>query len=169
MKKITSVLVATLILSACAGTPSKSDSTQAKGQAPEAGTQATMSQADIDAQKLADQLQQLKSKSVYFDFDSASVKNEYKDVVKQQADFVKAHGNDVVTVEGNCDERGSTEFNLALGEKRASAVRKELGFLGVNAVQVKVVSFGEEKPRMTCHEEKCWKENRRADFSHNLH
>ncbi|MGB8410375.1 MAG: OmpA family protein, partial [Gallionella sp.] len=86
----------------------------------------------------------------------------------KQAAFLKAHNNDVVTIEGNCDERGSPEYNLALGDRRADAARKSLEILGVPETQIKVVSFGLEKPRLTCHEERCWKENRRDDFVHKL-
>jgi peptidoglycan-associated lipoprotein len=68
-------------------------------------------------------------------------------------------------LEGNADERGSREYNLALGQNRAEAVKHALQLLGVPDSQVEVVSFGEEKPRSTCHEEKCWAENRRVDVS----
>lgn len=128
----------------------------------------TLSQAEIDARNLAEQQLELKNKSVYFDFDKSAVKSGYRNIIQQQANFIKSHGNDSVSVEGNCDERGSSKYNLALGERRANAVRKELETLGVSASQIKTVSFGKEKPRLTCHEEKCWKENRRVDFVHQL-
>ena len=168
MKKIVSVIAASLILSACASTSGKGGSAQSGSQAAMANeTQAkALSQAEIDTQKLAEQLQALKSQSVYFDLDRSNVKPEYSKVVSQQAQFIKSHGSDTVTLAGNCDERGSGEYNLALGEKRADAVRKELELSGVAAGQIRTVSFGEEKPRATCHEEKCWKENRRVDFDH---
>ena len=169
MKKIVSVIAVSLVLSACASTPGKGDSAQSGSQAATANNEAqakTLAQTEIDAQKLAEQLQTLKSQSVYFDLDSSNIKPEYSKVVSQQAQFIKSHGSDTVTLEGNCDERGSGEYNLALGEKRADAVRKELELSGIAASQIKTVSFGEEKPRATCHEEKCWKENRRVDFDH---
>ncbi len=71
-------------------------------------------------------------------------------------------------MEGNADERGSAEYNLALGDRRANAVRKNLELLGIPTAQIKTLSFGEEKPRLLCHEEKCWQENRRDDFVHKL-
>ena len=110
------------------------------------------------------QLQELQKKSVYFDFDKFDVKAEYRDVIQQQSDYVKANPSSV-TVEGNADERGSSEYNLALGNKRAAAVAKMMGVLGVKRDQINVVSFGEEKPRTTCHDETCWAENRRVDFN----
>ena len=109
----------------------------------------------------------MQKKSVYFDFDKYVVEPVYRDVVQQQADFIKDHGNEAVTLKGNADERGSDEYNLALGEKRASDVRKDLELLGVPEKRITILSLGEEKPRLTCHEESCWKENRRVDFVYN--
>ncbi len=174
MKSLMTVIAACLVLAACASTPKTSPPQAAQPetkpvvQPPAAVQTAIPSQAEISARKLAEQLQDLKNKSVYFDFDKSIVKPEYRDTVQQQADFIKSHGNDTVTLEGNCDERGSSEYNLALGDRRATAVRKTLEILGVYAIQMKTVSFGEEKPRLTCHAEECWKENRRVDFDHNL-
>ena len=122
----------------------------------------------MEAEKLAAEVQDIQKQSVYFDFDQSVIKPEYRDVIQQQAEFAKAHNNDMVTVQGNADERGSEEYNLALGERRANASKKMLELLGVPAAQITTVSFGEEKPRLTCHEEKCWKENRRDDFVHKM-
>lgn len=109
-------------------------------------------------------LQHTQKDSVYFDFDSFNIKPEYMKVIQQQAGLLNAnHGS--VTLEGNSDERGSAEYNLALGDKRAYTVRKSLELLGVKGTRIDVVSFGEEKPRSSCHEEKCWSENRRVDFN----
>ena len=171
------VLVSILVLlTACASTPKndspasqpgKTDSSSAKSNS-DAIKNAEIESTRLAAEKLAAEMRDLQKKSVYFDFDKSELKPEYRDVVQQQAVFLKAHKNDVVTVEGNADERGSAEYNLALGDRRANAARKNLEQLGVLATQIKTVSFGEEKPRLTCHEEKCWKENRRDDFSHKL-
>lgn len=117
---------------------------------------------------VSDQIQQLGQESVYFDLDRSNVKNEYHTAIKHQAEFVKAHSNDTVTLAGNCDERGSAEYNLALGDRRAVAVKKQLLALGVAKGQIKTVSNGKENPRLACPEEKCWKENRRVDFEHKL-
>ncbi len=105
--------------------------------------------------------------SIYFDFDQSAVKSQFKDVVGQQAEWLKSHPADTVTLEGNADERGSAEYNLALGDRRAAAVRSALVTLGVSEKRTKGVSYGKEKPKATCHEEKCWAENRRVDFVHN--
>ena len=172
MKKIAVILVS-LLVAACASTQ-KADTSQAaqrmrkmQPQLP-APPHPAAAEAEVSASKLKAETEALQKQSVYFDFDKYVVKSEFQATVKQQAEFLKSHGNDVVTLQGNCDERGSAEYNLALGSERAQAVEKNLEILGVPASQIKVVSFGEEKPRLTCHEEKCWKENRRVDFVHDL-
>lgn len=102
--------------------------------------------------------------SVYFDFDKFDVKSQYQPNVKAFADYLKADTAAKLVVEGNADERGTTEYNLALGQKRAAAVRKSLGAMGVPANRVEAISNGEEKPRAKGHDEADWTENRRADM-----
>ena len=125
-----------------------------------------------DAQALAARLRQqaadLDSKSVFFDFDAFVVKPTYDGLLHAQADFLKANPGTRLTVQGNTDERGGSEYNLALGQKRAEAVRKSLTLLGVSGDRVEATSFGKEKPRAACHEESCWSQNRRDDFVHAL-
>ena len=170
MKKI-AVVLASLLIAACATAPKSAPPQTAltgdkAASSTENTTTATVSAAEIESKKLAAEIQKLQQQSVYFDYDKFSVKAEYQDVIQKQAQFIKDHKNDVVTLEGNADERGSNEFNLALGDERAKAVKKELEMLGVPSTQIKVISLGDEKPRLSCHEEKCWKENRRDDFVH---
>jgi len=106
----------------------------------------------------------LAKRSVYFDFDRFEVKPEFTSTVEAHGRYLATNKNRRVTVEGNADERGSREYNLALGQKRAEAVKSRLTLLGVSDGQVDTVSFGEEKPRATGHDEKSWAENRRADI-----
>jgi len=186
MKKIAIVSVL-LLLAACSSTPkidsspvsqpSKTNISPAISQTAEKNTSVSsaVSSADIEARRLADEASKLESEmrelqrqSIYFDFDKYVVKPEYRNAIQQQAAFIKAHKNDIVTVEGNADERGSSEYNLALGDKRANVARKNFELLGIPGDQIKTVSFGEEKPRLSCHTEKCWQENRRDDFVHKL-
>ena len=82
----------------------------------------------------------------------------------EQAKVAIIYPKDHITVQGNCDERGSSEYNVALGQRRADEVKEHLVMLGVPAARIETVSFGKEKPRELCHQEKCWAENRRADF-----
>lgn len=160
-----------LMLSACASAPkpttaeqSSQDMATDKVPAGSAAETAIAGSADVVSGDLNSQLQALQQKSVYFDFDEFVVKPEYQGVIEQQADFMKSHANVAVTLEGNADERGSGEYNLSLGSKRAYAVRKSLEVMGIPSRRIETVSLGEEKPRLTCHEEQCWKENRRTDF-----
>ncbi len=101
--------------------------------------------------------------SVYFDFDKYDVKSEYKPVVKKHVDAVKNDKRKIV-IQGNTDERGGSEYNLALGQKRAQAVRKTMSLQGVSSKRIEVVSFGKEKPKAKGHDEASWAENRRADI-----
>jgi len=164
------VVLATLAITACstvskvttAETPSQ-EATANNGQPPGAET-STIRSADVDSSNLAAQLDEMNRQSVYFDFGDTVIKPEYRELIQKQAEFMKAHANAVVTLEGNADERGSSEYNLALGDRRANAVRNALELIGVPDSQIKTVSLGEEHPRLTCHEEQCWKENRRTDF-----
>jgi peptidoglycan-associated lipoprotein len=174
MKKI-SILLCSLLMAACASTPkiessntSASTKTTVAEKNSDADTQA-LTAAEVESKRLTAEkaeLQALQKQSVYFDLDKFAIKGEYQQVVQKHAEYIKSHANDVVTLEGNADERGSQEYNLALGENRAASVKKGLEILGVAGNKVKTVSYGEEKPRLQCHEEKCWTENRRVDFSH---
>lgn len=127
---------------------------------------AEVSVGDLTQSARAAAQQGLQDKSVYFDFDTFVVKPEYRDLLQQHAEILKAHPKDTVTLEGNADERGSPEYNLAIGSKRAHAVKVQLTLLGIAGSRIQEVSFGEEKPRATCHEESCWKKNRRVDFAY---
>lgn len=104
------------------------------------------------------------ARQVFFDLDQYTVKPEYQDVVQATADFLKSKPKVRVIIQGNTDERGSSEYNLSLGQKRAEAVRRALGVLGVADDRIEAVSFGEEKPMAECHNESCWSKNRRADI-----
>lgn len=101
--------------------------------------------------------------SIYFDYDKFEIKSEYQPTITAFANYLKADVKARLVIEGNADERGTTEYNLALGQKRAEAVSKALRVLGVAANRVEAVSNGEEKPRAKGSTEAAWAENRRAD------
>lgn len=103
---------------------------------------------------------------VYFDYDSYTVKPEYQSVVDGHARFLRANPARRVALEGHTDQRGGREYNLALGQKRAEAVRRALTLLGVNDGQLEAVSFGKEKPAVEGSGENVWAENRRVEFSY---
>lgn len=106
----------------------------------------------------------LSKRSIYFDYDSNVVKDDYRAVIEAHAAYLVAHKDAKVTLQGNTDDRGSREYNLALGQRRAEAVRKALSVLGVGDAQMEAVSFGEEKPRAVGETEQAYTENRRADI-----
>ena len=106
----------------------------------------------------------LSKRSIYFDYDSNVVKDEFRPVVAAHAKYLGQHRTTRVRIEGNTDERGSREYNLALGQRRADAVREMMQVLGAAPGQIETVSFGEEKPRAQGSDERSWAENRRADI-----
>jgi peptidoglycan-associated lipoprotein len=106
----------------------------------------------------------LANRSVYFDYDSFVVREDGKPVVANHSGYLTKNTNRKVLIQGNTDERGGTEYNLALGQKRAEAVRRAMASLGVSENQMEAVSLGEEKPKATGSDEAAWAENRRADI-----
>ncbi|NDC60566.1 MAG: peptidoglycan-associated lipoprotein Pal [Betaproteobacteria bacterium] len=104
------------------------------------------------------------TKVIYFDYDSYMVKAEFQSAIEGHAQFLKANPRAKLSLEGHTDERGGREYNLALGQKRADAVRQSLSLLGVTAAQVETVSFGEEKPAVAGSDEAAFSKNRRAEF-----
>ncbi len=113
---------------------------------------------------LKDPRSPLSKRSVYFDFDSFVIKDEYKPLVDAHAKFLVSNPKIKMLIQGNADERGSREYNLALGQKRADAVRRSLMVLGAKEEQIESVSLGEEKPKNSGHDEAAWAENRRGDI-----
>ena len=102
--------------------------------------------------------------SVYFDYDQHDIKPEQRAVIEENAKYLRENPNLKARIEGNADERGSREYNLALGQRRAEVVMKTLNLLGIPSSRMEAVSFGEEKPRRTGHDEASWAENRRGDL-----
>lgn len=103
-------------------------------------------------------------KSFYFDFDSYTVKSSDQSLINSHAQFLNSNKNQKVVIQGNTDDLGTTEYNLALGQKRSDAVRKLLSLLGVSEAQMEAVSFGKEKPKSTSNDDAGRAENRRADI-----
>ena len=101
---------------------------------------------------------------VFFDYDKYDIRAEAQQSLQQAAAFLKQHANLNFTIEGHCDERGSTEYNLALGDKRANSTKSALVQNGVNASRIRTISYGKEKPFCTESNEQCWQQNRRAHF-----
>lgn len=104
-------------------------------------------------------------KDLFFDYDKYDLRSSDQATVSADASFFKQHANLRFVIEGHCDERGSTEYNMALGDNRAEAAKKQLISMGVDPSRIKVVSYGKEKPFCTAEEESCFEQNRRAHFS----
>ncbi len=168
---------ALLFVAACATTPveetksapvadkSATPPAPAPAPAPDSRTVAKAEPAKTSPiDPLSDPNSPLAKRSIYFDFDSFVVKTEYQPTVEAHGRFLVANKGRRATIEGNADERGSREYNLALGQKRADAVKSRLVLLGVTDGQLETISFGEERARAQGHDEASWAENRRADL-----
>lgn len=155
-----------LVLSACSSTPINDTSNTAAGNQAAQPTSDARSVATVNTatDPLNDPKGALAKRSVYFDYDSYLVKDEAKPVAEAHAKYLTSNKGRNIVIQGNTDERGGTEYNLALGQKRAEAVRKSLTALGVQESQMEAVSFGKEKPKAQGSDEAAWAENRRADI-----
>lgn len=149
---------------------SDADANQAKTAAvPSTSSDTSASKTDANANAnandpLNDASSVLAKRSIYFDLDSYVVKDEYKSVIDAHGKYLISRPDRKIFIQGNTDERGGSEYNLALGQKRADAVRRALSLQGVPDSQMEAVSFGKEKPRAQGSSEEAWKENRRADI-----
>lgn len=168
--KIIALLVASVALISACSTPvkleqtpvqDKSDTTQVT-KTDETRTVNTVKATTLDP--LNDPQGVLAKRSVYFDYDSYVVKDEFKSLIEAHAKYLVGKKDRKILIQGNTDERGGREYNLALGQKRAEAVRKALSLLGVPEAQMEAVSLGKEKPKATGSDEASWAENRRSDI-----
>lgn len=170
--KLLLVVTASLVLAACSSHNTKKDSAQTGARVEDrgaAGANGAASQGLADEGAAAggalnDPNSPLAVRVIYFDYDSANIRADFNDTVAAHAAYLAANPNTVVTVEGHADERGSREYNLALGERRSLAVRKQLVLLGASANQIKTVSYGEERPAVDGHDEASYEKNRRAEL-----
>lgn len=143
---------------------SPSSSAQASPARPMTGVSTPASQPGKTADPLKDPANSLSRRSVYFDFDKSLVRNADRPLLEAHAKYLRDHSTAQLTIQGNTDERGSREYNLALGQLRAEATKRLMTLLGAAGRQVETVSFGEEKPRCTTSDESCWAQDRRADL-----
>lgn len=176
MKKIVTSVILLNLLAACASQQPKAPVVEAPvapvpapvaapaPAAPAAVAPAPVAQIAVDP--LNDPASILAKRSVYYPFDVAVVQDSDKPVVQAHAKYLSEHANRKVRLEGNCDERGSNEYNLALGQRRADGVQKMLTLGGAKDSQIETVSYGEEKPKATGHDEASWSQNRRTDLNY---
>ena len=168
MKTSLAALLLTGLVAGCA-TQSTDESSPAPAPAPTAmGTssspRATSSGGIFGSRNAGAVMPQ--ARSVYYEFDRSEIKADSTKVIDANAQYLREHPELKVKVEGNADERGSREYNLALGQRRSDAVKQMLQLLGAKAEQVESVSFGEEKPRCSEAAESCWAQNRRGDIAY---
>ena len=154
LKSFGMVMVLALALGMGAGCAKKNTEVSNVEPAPVASTSAV----DVAAQKITDGV-------VYFDFDKYDIKAEYRSMLQEKADLMKQYPSIRVRIEGNCDERGTQEYNLALGERRARAAYEYMIRLGVPAAQLDVISYGKERPAVEGTGEAVWSKNRRDEFN----
>ena len=167
MKKVLFSALALALMYGCASTPeTKPAEPQAAPAQPPA---APPSSAVQPIQPSAVQSESLKDgtlgkRSVYYDLDKYDIKAEFRPLLQAHGKYLAEHRNAKMLIQGNCDERGSREYNIALGQRRSEGVKRMLVLMGATDSQVEPVSLGEEKPRCTEHAEGCWSQNRRSDM-----
>ena len=172
MKRVYLSLIFASLLSACASDPATTqtsvpveDRTQT-AQVPKTQPVDTrpLAPSSQSANPLKDPNNVLSKRSVFYDLDSFDVKAEYKAMIEAHGRYLADNPKVKLLLQGNTDDRGSREYNLSLGSKRAEGVKKMFSVLGAKEEQMEAVSFGEEKPRADCAEESCWSQNRRTDI-----
>jgi peptidoglycan-associated lipoprotein len=175
MKKAALTLVVAAALAGCASQEAKQETPVADRStsvaAPTATTQPGSNTSparpqNVTGNPLSDPSNILSKRSVYFDYDSNAVKDEYRGLVQAHSRYLGDKRDSRIRIEGNCDERGSREYNLALGQRRAESVKKVMTVLGVSDGRIETVSYGEEKPVAAGHDEQAWSQNRRADIKY---
>ena len=173
MKRLIIPTLLALLVAGCSSTPDTAEQTGAPVDSRGAndGKIATVTAGNMDSRKLPPELTDPKSilskRSVYFDYDKFDVKSDYTALVTAHAKFLAGNRQFKMLVQGNTDDRGSREYNLALGQKRADSIKKMLTMLGAREDQVEAVSLGEEKPKSEGANEAAWAQNRRGDMLYN--
>ena len=166
MKKIILSILLAGLLASCASKEAKEEATTGTGTAKV--EEITVTEGQVPIQQPQPKPSALRAipaeRSIYFDFDKSIITDQYRPVVQANAQYLANTSSARITIQGNCDERGSREYNLGLGQRRADAEKHAMTVLGVSKGQIETVSFGKEKPKCTEHSESCWSQNRRADI-----
>ncbi len=158
MKKLNLVLMLCIIaMFAMSGSACSKKNVNPNGQENSNSSLGNVAEIDVAAQTITDGV-------IYFDFNQYDISPEYQAILNQKATIMKQYPSIRVRIEGNCDERGTQEYNLALGERRARAAYEYMVLLGVNPNQIEIISYGKERPAVAGSGEQTWALNRRADF-----
>jgi peptidoglycan-associated lipoprotein len=174
MKKLVISIVLVNLLAACASEKPKEPEAAAPESAPVATAPVAAPEAVpapapapvVAVDPLNDPANILAKRSIYYPFDVSAVQDADKPIVLAHAKYLSEHPDLKIRVEGNADERGSNEYNLALGQRRAEGVKKMLVLGGAKSSQIETASYGEEKPKATGHDEAAWSQNRRSDIKY---
>jgi peptidoglycan-associated lipoprotein len=173
MSKLLAFVVTAALLAGCASTPLQEPKAGVEDRTPTTSVpaQPAVTAVTPDTPKgdqlpnaLKDPNNILSKRSLYYEYDKYDVKDEYKPLLQAHARYLAQNRNAKMLIQGNCDERGSREYNIALGQKRADGVKKLLLLMGAQESQIESVSLGEEKPRCTASTEDCYSQNRRSDM-----
>jgi len=170
MRKILLAATLTIVLAGCQSTPEAEkpagveDRTPGAATKPPAAATRPVAPTTLGGNPLKDPSSILSKRTIYFDFDRDDIKAEFVPVVEAHGKYLRENRGAKMLIQGNADERGSREYNLALGQRRSEAVKKRLMVLGATEVQIESVSLGEEKPACVEHDEGCWYKNRRGDM-----
>jgi peptidoglycan-associated lipoprotein len=170
MRKILLAATMTIVLAGCQSTPEAEKPAGVEDRTPGAGTggpSATtqpVKPGSMSGNPLKDPSSILSKRTIYFDFDRDDIKPEFVPIVEAHGKYLRENRGAKLLIQGNADERGSREYNLALGQRRSDAIKRRLVVLGVTEMQIESVSLGEEKPACVEHDEGCWYKNRRGDM-----
>lgn len=156
------------LLYGCASTPIEPESKPvpppAAAPGPSSPAARPLPTPALQGSPLKDASSELSKRSVFYELDQYDIRNEYRPLLQAHGRYLAEHRGTKMLVQGNCDERGSREYNIALGQRRADGVKRMLLLMGAVESQVESVSLGEEKPRCEQHSEGCWSQNRRSDM-----
>ena len=158
--KLLSIFAASLLVAACESTSDSADDSAGDGDV------MIVEESIVEVEAInphsPEYITEVLGDRVYFDFNSSVINAQAQGTIKRWAEWMNAYTDIFVVVEGHCDERGTREYNLALGERRANAVKNYLVALGVDPVRIGTISFGKERPAVEGHTEAAWAQNRRA-------
>ena len=173
MNKLLALAAMVALLAGCSSTPTLESKAGVEDRAPSTAVPSqpgvtTVTPLEPKGDQLSSALKDpkniLSKRSIFYDYDKYDVKDEYKPLLQAHARYLAQNRGAKMLIQGNCDERGSREYNIALGRKRADGVRKMLQLMGAQESQIESVSLGEEKPRCTENAEACYSQNRRSDM-----
>jgi peptidoglycan-associated lipoprotein len=160
----------TVVLAGCQSTPEADkpagveDRTPSGATKPPSATTQPVKPGALSGNPLKDPANVLSKRTIYFEFDRDDIKVEFVPVVEAHGKYLRENRGAKMLIQGSADERGSREYNLALGQRRSDAIKKRLMVLGATETQIESVSLGEEKPACVEHDEGCWAKNRRGDM-----